>query len=397
MITFIHMNPISVDGNSVRVDRKFHTGMINYVQNLRHPIATVHPTVSRNTAIMDSIDLSIDNLPYEILPLALESNEWDPTSESIKALEQQIEGSDLVVGYGYGSPDICHRLGIKYIACLEYDLLTQVKAAASFGATPIHALWAALKCTSSYFRSMVPAMRRAEEVHCNGYPMYSASAKYNANRLLYLDSRMSSDMVIPLQDLEKRLRNRQPAALRLLFTGRYEKMKGALDAVRAAVICRERGLNVELDCYGQGSLGGPMRALANAHGDHVRVHDTIPFPDLVLRTREVDLFVCCHIQSDPSCTYLETMGSGVPIAGYSNRMWSAMAKESGAGIVSRRNTPHSLADAITSYCHSPSQLNEASINARTFAIEHSFEKEFSKRTAAMSRALGSCATPQPQS
>jgi colanic acid/amylovoran biosynthesis glycosyltransferase len=150
---------------------------------------------------------------------------------------------------------------------------------------------------------------------------------------------------------------------------------------------------VELDCYGQGSLGSAMRTIAARHKDHIRIHDTIPFPDLVLKSREADLFVCCHIQSDPSCTYLETMGSGVPIVGYSNRMWSAMSKESGAGMVSRRNTPNSLADAIASYCRSPSQLNEASMKARTFAIEHCFEKEFSKRTDAINKAVGTSASP----
>lgn len=391
MITFVHMNPISIDGNTVRVDRKFHTGMTNYAEHLRHPLATVHPLVGRDRPIMDSVELPIDTLPYEILPLSLQSNEWSPTEDGLKALERQIAASQLVVGYGYGSADVCHRLGVRYIACLEYDLQTQVTVAASFGRTPVHAVWAALKCTSSYFRTMVPAMRRAHEVHCNGYPMYSASAKFNSNRLLYLDSRMSSEMVIPLQDLQKRLQNRRPDALKLIFSGRYENMKGALDAVKAALLCRERGMNVELDCYGQGSLGDAMRAVAAPHRDHVRIHDTIPFPELVLKTREADLFVCCHIQSDPSCTYLETMGSGVPIVGYANRMWSAMAKESGAGVVSLRNTPSSLADAIASYHQSPTKLDEASMNARTFAVDHCFEKEFSKRTDAINNAMPSSA------
>ncbi|HSF76535.1 MAG TPA: hypothetical protein VLA84_22260 [Microcoleus sp.] len=32
----------------------------------------------------------------------------------------------------------------------------------------------------------------------------------------------------------------------------------------------------------------------------------------------IDLFVCCHRQGDPSCTYTETMAGGVPIVGSAN-------------------------------------------------------------------------------
>ena len=33
---------------------------------------------------------------------------------------------------------------------------------------------------------------------------------------------------------------------------------------------------------------------------------------------EVDAFVCCRFQGNPSCTYLRTMACGVPIAMYAN-------------------------------------------------------------------------------
>ena len=32
-----------------------------------------------------------------------------------------------------------------------------------------------------------------------------------------------------------------------------------------------------------------------------------------LLQNEIDLFVCPHVQGDPSCTYLETMACGVPL------------------------------------------------------------------------------------
>lgn len=77
-----------------------------------------------------------------------------------------------------------------------------------------------------------------------------------------------------------------------------------------------------MHCYGQGPLRGEMDRLAGqtaAHGQ-ILIHDTIPYPELFERSRTFGLFVCCHVQGDPSCAYLETFGSGLPIVGYANRM-----------------------------------------------------------------------------
>ncbi len=53
---------------------------------------------------------------------------------------------------------------------------------------------------------MVPAMRTAHQIHCNGYPIHEAAAAYNPQRLLYFDSRMSASMVIGEDALAQRLR-----------------------------------------------------------------------------------------------------------------------------------------------------------------------------------------------
>ena len=42
-LTMIHSNPAHIADGTVRVDRKFLTGMQNYVANLSVPIASVHP------------------------------------------------------------------------------------------------------------------------------------------------------------------------------------------------------------------------------------------------------------------------------------------------------------------------------------------------------------------
>ncbi len=172
-----------------------------------------------------------------------------------------------------------------------------------------------------------------------------------------------------------------------MYSGRYEPMKGALDAVKAAAACRAMGLDITMDTWGQGSQAGAMRAIADASGGSIRVHDAIAFPELVKKTHDADIFVCCHIQSDPSCTYLESMGAGLPIVGYANRMWSAMAKDSLGGVVTELNTPEALAAALAEQLKAHGAVEETSHRARRFAAAHAFELEFARRTDAINAAL----------
>ena len=391
MLLLIHNNPVSIDGGTLRVDRKFHDGMLNYVASIRspasaaHPFTTVHPLAVEGDAVMDPVALPLAELPYRVLGIPVGRGMVQP--EGARLLDQAVAASALVVGYGYGSAAMAQRHGRRYIACLEYDLPTQLVVTKSFARDPLRALVAQARCLRDWKREMVPAMRSAHEIHCNGYPIHEAAAVYNPRRLLYFDSRMSASMVIGEDALNERLRTRTGRPTRLVYSGRYEPMKGALDAVKAADACRARGLDVTMDTWGQGSQAGAMREIAAASGGAIRVHDAIPFPELVKKTHDADVFVCCHIQSDPSCTYLESMGAGLPIVGYANRMWSAMAKDSLGGTVAARNTPDALAAALADLVNSPGAVEETSHRARRFAAAHAFEREFARRTDAINAAL----------
>ncbi len=386
MLLIVHNNPVRVDGGVLRVDRKFHDGMLNYVAHIQAPIITVNPLAQSTSPVMDPVELPLDALPYRVLGIAVDKY-GHVEGASVQALDTAVAQSSVVVGYGYGTADMAQRHGKRLISCLEYDLQTQLVVNRSTARDPLRALVASARCLRDWRREMVPAMRQSFQIHCNGYPIYLASEAYNPKRLLYFDSRMSESMVIGAEALERRLRTRKGRPLRLMYSGRYEPMKGALDAVKAALVCRQRGLDIEMDTWGQGRLADRMRAVAAADGGRIRVHDAIPFPELVRRSHEADIFVCCHIQSDPSCTYLESMGAGLPIVGYANRMWRSMAEASKAGIVTPRNTPQAVADAIATLVASPGELAEASERARSFALEHAFEREFARRTDAINAAL----------
>jgi glycosyltransferase involved in cell wall biosynthesis len=93
----------------------------------------------------------------------------------------------------------------------------------------------------------------------------------------------------------------------------------------------------------------------------------------------IDLFVCCHPQGDPSCTYLETMSCGVPIAGYANEAFEGIVRHSECGWTVAMNQPEALADKIADVGKSPDLLLSMSLASLAFARSHTFDQTFSRR------------------
>jgi colanic acid/amylovoran biosynthesis glycosyltransferase len=388
LVTMIHSNPVSVADGVLRVDRKFHHGMLAYVAGINAKLVTANPLILPGQAVMDPVSVPLADLPYQVIGLPVDAAQRVLPGEHWQQLEQHIAASALLYGASTQTREVALAQGVPYVSVLEYDLHTHMVSARSSAPNKLKGVSRALRCVVQHWKHALPEMRQAKMLHCNGYPIYNASAPHNTHRLLYLDSRMRRDDVIAEAALEQRLAHLGSRPLRLLYSGRYEAMKGALDAVQSAVHCLRAGLDVEMDCYGQGRLAAAMRKAAAAYPDRLRVHDVIPFPELVARSKQADLFVCCHVQSDPSCTYLESMGSGLPVVGYGNRMWAAMQADSNAGWVSRKQTPASVAQAIAAALSQPGELAAASRRARSFAVEHCFENEFAKRMDSINNLIG---------
>lgn len=388
MLTLIHNNPAQIVDGKVRVDRKFLTGMRRYVEQLATSLISVHPTLDSDEAGVDTIEVDEGSLGYRMVTLRVDRRRVT-IPEDQRVLEEIVRSSDLIYGSGLGAVTAARRLGKPYVLVLENDLANQISLATLTMTDPLRKFVRTLRTRWDYRRRQIPEMRAAQAIHCNGYPMFDAVAGLDRERVLYLDSRMAADDVIPAQQLERRLEALGRAPLRLLFSGRYEPIKGALDAVASAVACLRRGLDVELDCYGQGTLRKAMLDLAAAsgHGGRIRIHDSVPFPELVQISRGFDVFVCCHRQHDPSCTYLESLGAGLPIVGYGNRMWARMCQESGAGMQSPMGDVEKVADDIAALAADPATLRSLSLRARSFAEAHTFEREFARRTDALRGTL----------
>jgi colanic acid/amylovoran biosynthesis glycosyltransferase len=252
-VVMIHANPARIEGSRLTVDRKFHVGMLRYAELIGSRILTINPPLPGGQQSMDQIEVPLAEVPYGI------QTAIDP-ARTVAA----IRGARLVYGYEnyMRAATIARDHGVPYIMILEYDLQTKMTETASQVANPLRRMIRRVRCAANYFRKLLPEIRKAHSLHCNGYPTFEAMAPHNANRLLYLDSRMSEDMLITDEGLNARLNNRGGGPLRLLYSGRYEPMKGALDAVKVGLECVRRGLTIEMHCYGQGSQMVAMRSLA---------------------------------------------------------------------------------------------------------------------------------------
>lgn len=386
-ILMAHTNAARIDSGRFRVDRKFLVGMHRFAEQIRKPLLSVHPEVPHDYTIMDEVEVPCSELPFQVMTVRADG--WGrAVPADIPSLRDAVSKSALVYGGGVGAPPLARALNVPYILVLEYDLRTRIVAATSSITSALRRASRVARCTWRHFTVDVPEMRGAHSLHCNGYPVYEAARPHNPNRLLYLDSRMSEDILISPEQLTARLASRAGRPLRLLYSGRYERMKGAEDAVKVGLECLRRGLDVEMHCYGGGSLRAEMEALAAtaARPDRIHIHDSVSYPELVKIAQTFDLFVCCHIQSDPSCTYLESLGAGLPIVGYGNRMWSNLCRNSGCGYSVLLGQSAKLADHIQRLAADHTTLDAMSVKALEFAREHCYEREFAKRIEALNAA-----------
>ncbi len=228
------------------------------------------------------------------------------------------------------------------------------------------------------------AFRQADGIQANGYPALNAYRSMNANTLLYLDNRMKPEMFATTEEMTARLDHiREGHPLRLINSGRLEPMKGAQDLIPIARHLRDKGVAFTLDIYGTGSLEAHITEEIARHdlAAVVTLHAPVDFEtELVPLSRtKADVFLSCHRQSDPSCTYLEAMGCGLAIAGYGNQMWSGLRAQSKAGWIAPLGKPISLAERIIEINESRDALISACRSALEFARSHDFVTEFKMR------------------
>lgn len=302
-----------------------------------------------------------------------------------EALPQEVLGRfDLI----WASADMGETLDlagpgrVPVVYAIEYTLGTRLQIVAlDRGMSWPRKIWSMIWNARMEVRRR-RAFRRAAGVQANGYPAEAAYRRLNRNTMLYLDGRMRHGMMASEAEMAARLAHAAAGGpLRLAHSGRLEPMKGAQDLVPVARSLQAAGAEFTLDIFGSGSLEAEIGAALREFGGRVRLHGPVDFETALVpwMRANADLFLSCHRQSDPSCTYLETMGCGVPVIGWDNAMWKALARDSGAGWVVEMGQVRAMADRIARLSRERDEIAAHAARALDFARRHDFEAEFRRR------------------
>jgi colanic acid/amylovoran biosynthesis glycosyltransferase len=382
----------AADGR-IRLTEKFVTGMQMYLDQWHGSVAVLaQQDASAHSGNLDDAWYRPGDLPFQVTVAPFDST----------AAHQVIAGAAVVQGgadHRLGHmPALCAALGARYVFVSEYTLRTRWQI---IDAEKLHPLvaWRRKLWAWRQERVNVAAVKASAAVHCNGTPTFDAYQPLNAQSLLYFDSRVTPDMLPEVPRVAVHPPAWSPSSpMRLAFSGRLNAMKGADHLVLVARELRVLGVPFTLDIYGDGPLVPSLKAAIQEHGleDVVRLGGVLDFASELMPTvrDQVDLFVCCHRQGDPSCTYLETMACGVPIVGYANEAFQGLMQRCDAGISVTMNDAKALASAIGQLHRNPQRLANMAGTALTFARQHTFEQEFRRRIDHMQGLLVSDAQSQ---
>jgi glycosyltransferase involved in cell wall biosynthesis len=141
--------------------------------------------------------------------------------------------------------------------------------------------------------------------------------------------------------------------LRLLWVGRFERVKGLEDLVRALAILRGSGMDVELELVGGGdpdyraSIASSVGAAGL--GGRVRFAGPVPHgPELYARFARADLFVLPSRSEGTPKVVAEAFAHGLPVVATRVGNLPAIVTE-GLGLLVRPGDPRALAGAVASY------------------------------------------------
>lgn len=376
-LTVIPSVPIWRRGGEWVFDRKFYDGLLRYVEAWPGRVRCLAWQATAGELGFGSVAAVPEVLPFDVV--ALEAG------QSVTAAH--LAGAAVVLAAAddhrqLGVAAMCSRLGIRCAYVIEYVAETRHQIN-QLEAPNRWVRWRRDWFLRGRERERRAAFRACSGLQANGVPAYEAYRDAR-NPLLYFDTRVSRAQLISLPALEARLRTlREPRPLRLAFSGRLIAMKGADHLIDVAARLRERGVRAEWTLYGTGELEAPLRARVHRLGlsDTVRLPGAVDFRHELLPAiqKGCDLYVMLHRQSDPSCTYLETLACGIPIVGYENRAFSGLLRLADVGQGAPMDDIDGVVELLVQLDVQREEIARLSHEARHFAASHSFEDTFQRR------------------
>jgi colanic acid/amylovoran biosynthesis glycosyltransferase len=370
----------------ITITRKFLDGAAEFAKHWQGPVEVIVPPIAAATDNLDSV--RIDPREYG---LSIKVIPFDDNSQMMR----ELQGAGIVLASVYyklnNAAAWCGKAHVPCVYVAEYTLKTRLQILDAEVTNPVvrarRRLW-----EYGQERRIKAALRISAGVQCNGTPTYDVYQLICPSSLLFFDGRVERSMLISPEALEDRLQalgSGRP--LRLAFSGRLIRMKGADHLPLVAQELKRRRVPFEMTICGDGVLAESMRQQIRSWGleDCVQMRGVLDFANQLLPfvKKEVDVFVCCHRQGDPSCTYVETMACGVPIVGYANEALDGILRRTPVGSGVPIDDVSALADAIVRLNSDRESLAAMSRRALEFGSEHTFEATFRKRVEHLETAL----------
>jgi glycosyltransferase involved in cell wall biosynthesis len=369
--------PVWAIDNSFIFDRKFYDGMLLYTQKWPGKISCIMSLSSEKLPEFGVVTIESDQLPFAFIAL---KNKQVITAE-------HLQGADIVLASGDADDQLhlsqlCQQQQIKCIYIIEYIPETRYQIAALSTKNPV------IKLRRLFYiwqkeRKIVAAFKICDGLQSNGTPAYS-EYYYVPNKLLYFDTRVFKEQIIQDATLQQRLSYlSENKPLRLAFSGRLIQMKGADHLVELALKLKQMNIPFQFTIYGAGDLEQEMHEFITKHqlGDQVIIPGAVDFYKTLIPElqQSVDVFVCLHRQSDPSCTYLETLSCGIPIVGYKNQAFSGLLELADIGWGGELNDLDEICRIIAHLHENRAEIIKKSKNSVEFAQQHDFDTTFQNR------------------
>lgn len=378
--------PAKPHGDSAVIDKKFVAGMARYKALWGGPVRCVMRSESKADPPFS------ERFSLNALPFRLQLVEGDaPFPDGL------LDGAAIVLAGGdsHTQFDVSRQCRARHIPCV-YIIENILETRLAIALIEKRPLVSRLK-TALWLFLAEPQRRRAlalaDGMQANGVPAVRRYGGLSKDVLAFFDTRLSESRLPSAAELESRLADLSTGKpLRLAFSGRLDPIKGVDHLPRLMARLANEGVAATLDIFGTGPLEGSLRAECDRHGfaDRVRLHGAVDFDATLVpfMKSKVDLFVCCHRQSDPSCTYLETLACGVPIAGYANNAFAGILAQADVGWRSPIGDVAALARCIRSAARTPSEIAAKSRAALAFARPHAFEPTWARRIGQLRRIAG---------
>lgn len=325
----------------------------------------------------DNIEMHPADLPFELVVADFESNEARRALDGLSIVSSLMYHRTLHLGrWGW-------EAGVPVVYTTEYSLETRMQIARSESPGMLK-LARRMVWEIDLERKQRAVLQRAAGIQCNGTPTFDAYRRLNPNTMLFFDGRTTQDMLVTADALGERHRHlAQGGSLRLGWSGRLNKMKGADHLPRIARAISDLGVPFTLDVFGGGVLAPSIQEELTQLGvaDRVTLRGFVDFdteltPHFQYRT---DLWICPHVQGDPSGSYMEVLADGLPIIGYANQALAGLMRLVDAGRTVPVGDVPALARQVALVHQDRERLSRWSRNARAFASEHTFDKSFERR------------------